>query len=182
MTSPFWNPIKQPRTQPLPLIMSLNFPVTNYPTTNSSCNPPLLSSQENIAAITNEPIIFKNTSGNSSYIFYHPSSVRKCTNTISSMELHPILLLLTHQPPSPVNNTNTCYQLETLQLCQHFTHTLTTFLEHLTSHPLLINRKIYRNTSLNLKNYEQVNILKIIPLRSPLHIKRLKNLSSNLGD
>ena len=51
-----------------------------------------------------------------------------------------------------VKNINTHSQPDNLLLFQQPVHTLTPLAVHHKSHPLLLNKKIYRNSSLNLKN------------------------------
>ena len=99
--------------------------------------------------------------------FLLPSSVRKCTNTTSSMDLHPGLSQLTHQytllpttPTGPNNSINTHYQPNPPPLNQHPYPSLTPFSSYLKSHILPTNRITYSNFSLDFKkrgtsqNYE----------------------------
>ena len=65
--------------------------------------------------LANIPVVLHTPAGNKAYLFYHPRSFRKFTNTISFTELHANYLLLTHHsaplPTTPTfNNINTSYQ------------------------------------------------------------------------
>ena len=107
---PSWNPL-QPRTQPLPLTMPLQFPGPQYPTRNSPCTPPLLLLQDNIMIHVQILSTFQTPAVKESYLSYHPRSIIKCINTTSSMEIHQNYPLLTHHfypsPPLPPSTTST---------------------------------------------------------------------------
>ena len=152
---PSWKTFQIPRIKTLPLTMLLQLPMLHYSTRNSPWTPSYLLLQENIVMHMNWPDILNTPSGNEPEIYCHTTSVRKCTNKTSNMELHQKYPLLNHQfftlsIAPPTNNINTHYQPETIRLCKHPNHLLTHLKVQHQSHQLMINQKIFRNSYQNL--------------------------------
>ena len=72
-----------PPPPPPPSPMLIQSPGTHYPNNNLPWIPLLLPSQVNIVRPVNVPSTLWTPVGNAAYLFYHHSSIRKCTSKTS---------------------------------------------------------------------------------------------------